>query len=459
MLGRRRQKPLLQHLQRLQRLQRLPMSMRDYAVLRELGSGAFGSVVLAQQGSCQYCIKRISVANMGRREREAAIREAEILKEFNHPNVVQYKEQFIENGTLYIVMEFAEDGDLHARLKRQRGRPLPEGTILDWFAQICLAMKHVHDQRVLHRDIKTQNIFLTDGGSIVKLGDFGISRVLSGTMDKARTHVGTPYYMSPEICKGAPYDQKSDVWSLGCVLYELAVQKHPFDAGNLAALVLQITRGKFKPPPVSYSSDLRRLITDMLSQQPDQRPNIDEVLARPIMQKRVAQFLVEPVTMAVPVTNGKPVTNCKPVTMGKPVMKGKAAEKAEKAAQKADKGKKSEGESADFFAEARAQARARARPKAGLGQPRSPRGAGCPGGRGAAAAKARPRSRAGADGGGGGHGAARAAAGEGGRTPAAPAPGPAAAAVPAAAAAAAVLCARATDGCAAALELCKRTRC
>ena len=368
------------------------MSMRDYAVLRELGSGAFGSVVLAQQGSCQYCIKRISVANMARREREAAIREAEILKEFNHPNVVQYKEQFIENGTLYIVMEYAEDGDLHARLKRQRGRPLPEGTILDWFVQICLAMKHVHDHKVLHRDIKTQNIFLTDGGSIVKLGDFGISRVLSGTMDKARTHVGTPYYMSPEICKGAPYDQKSDVWSLGCVLYELAVQKHPFDAGNLAALVLQITRGKFKPPPGSYSSDLRRLITDMLSQQPDQRPTIDEVLARPIMQKRVAQFLVEPVTMARPVTNGKRVTN------GKPVMKVKVAEKAEKAAQKADKGKKSEGESADFFAEARAQARARARPKAGqLGQPRSPRGAGCPAGRGAAAAKARPRSRAGAD--------------------------------------------------------------
>ena len=81
--------------------------------------------LLAQQGSGQYCIKRISVANMGRREREAAIREAAILKEFNHPNVVQYKEQFIENGTLYIVMEYAEDGDLDARLKRQRGRPLP----------------------------------------------------------------------------------------------------------------------------------------------------------------------------------------------------------------------------------------------------------------------------------------------------------------------------------------------
>ena len=102
---------------------------------------------------------------------------------------MQYKEQFIENGTLYIVMEWAEDGDLHARLKRQRGRPLPEGTILDWFAQICLAMEHVHDRKVLHRDIKTQNIFLTRGGAIIKVGDFGISRVLNDTHEKARTQV------------------------------------------------------------------------------------------------------------------------------------------------------------------------------------------------------------------------------------------------------------------------------
>ena len=271
------------------------MSLRDYSEIKEIGSGAFGTVVLVQQGSAKYCIKKVDVRKMPKKEREAAVKEAKVLKKFHHPNIVQYVDQFIDNNTLCIVMEFAEDGDLHGRLKKQRGRHLPEEIILNWFVQICLAMKHVHDRKVLHRDIKTQNIFLTRGGTVIKLGDFGIARVLNNTHEKAKTQVGTPYYLSPEICLDKKYDNKSDIWSLGCVLYELATLKHAFDANNMHALVLKIMRGKYPPPPSSYSAELRALITDMLNRDPAKRPNINQVLRRPVMQQRIRQFLTESV--------------------------------------------------------------------------------------------------------------------------------------------------------------------
>jgi len=102
-------------------------------------------------------------------------------------------------------------------------------------------LQYIHHKRILHRDIKTSNIFLTSNGT-VKIGDFGISKVLENTLDQASTVVGTPYYMSPEVCENKPYTFKSDVWALGCVLYELCTLKHAFDANNLLGLIFKIMR-------------------------------------------------------------------------------------------------------------------------------------------------------------------------------------------------------------------------
>ena len=309
------------------------MSMRNYKVIKELGRGAFGTVVLVSQGSARYCVKQVDVRGVPRREREAALKEASILHRFDHPNIVQYKEQFIENNTLYIVMELAEDGDLHNRLRKQRGRPLSERTVLDYFVQICLAMQHVHGQNVLHRDLKPQNIFLSRGGTMIKVGDFGISKELRHTHEQARTKVGTPYYMSPEAFKGRPYDGKSDIWSLGCVLYELATLRHPFEARTLPALAEKVKRGKYTPLGSSYSEDLRQLIRDMLQREPAKRPDINEVLRRPIMMKRAEQFQAQAAALPRPIASAMtpqpeamtPESNKKPATAAKAAAKSPAA--------------------------------------------------------------------------------------------------------------------------------------
>eukprot|EP01050_Picozoa_sp_SAG11_P003113 SAG11_NODE_169_length_13635_cov_13.307993_6_plen_1033_part_00 len=270
-------------------------SLKDYKVFKEIGSGAFGRVILVSKGDEKFCIKQIDVVRMSKKEQDDAIKEAKMLKKFDHPNIVRYEDFFIDGPKLCIVMELAEDGDLYARVKKQGGKRFSEQQVLNWFVQICLAIKHVHDRKVLHRDIKTQNIFLTRGGSIIKIGDFGISRVLGSTHEKAKTQVGTPYYLSPEICLDKAYDHKSDIWSLGCVLYELTTLKHAFDAGSMHALVLKIMRGKYAPVSNSYSEPLRSLIGEMLARDPNRRPSINDVLKRPVMQERIRRFLSDSV--------------------------------------------------------------------------------------------------------------------------------------------------------------------
>jgi NIMA (never in mitosis gene a)-related kinase len=147
-------------------------------------------------------------------------------------------------------------------------------------------MKHVHDRKILHRDLKSQNIFLTKRG-IVKLGDFGIARVLSNTKSRAKTVVGTPYYLSPEIIESSPYNFKSDIWSLGVLLYEMCALQPPFNASSLHQLAQKIVSGKFEKVPRQYSLQMNQLITAMLTKEPRRRPNINDILKMPIIEKRI----------------------------------------------------------------------------------------------------------------------------------------------------------------------------
>ena len=252
---------------------------------------------------------------MPREEREAALQEAKLLASMRHPNIVACVESFVDKKSkkLCIVQEYCAGGDVHERLRetKQRHRRgvvtkgyypavvgdtqitlpsgLPESIAVDWFTEILLGMKHVHDRKVLHRDLKTQNVFLTADGRC-RLGDFGVSKVLNGTHNLASTAVGTPYYLSPEICLNKKYDHKSDVWSLGCVLYELCAGAHPFDAASLKLLVAKITKGAFAPVP-GVSPEVSLAIKAMLQREPKKRPSVNELLQRQPFSLRAEALL------------------------------------------------------------------------------------------------------------------------------------------------------------------------
>ena len=229
---------------------------------------------------------------MSEEEKKETLDEAKIMENLSHPNIIHFREVYkTKRGKLCIVMDYADGGDLQKHLKNTK-KYLKEDLILNWFTQIWLAMKHVHDRKILHRDLKSQNIFLTKS-QFVKLGDFGIARVLAHTKDIAKTVVGTPYYLSPEIIENRPYSFASDIWSLGVLLYEMCWLRPPFDAGSLHELASKILKGKYSPIPSFYSDNMSLLIATLLKVNPKDRPNINQILKFPLLAERVSAFLDE----------------------------------------------------------------------------------------------------------------------------------------------------------------------
>ncbi|XP_025779830.1 serine/threonine-protein kinase Nek5 [Puma concolor] len=267
--------------------------MDKYDVIKAIGEGAFGKAFLAKRTSdSKHCvIKEIDFAKMPTQEKEASTKEVVLLAKMKHPNIVTFFSSFQENNRLFIVMEYCDGGDLMKRIHRQRGVLFSEDQILSWFVQISLGLKYIHDRKILHRDIKAQNIFLSKNGMVAKLGDFGIARVLNNSMELARTCIGTPYYLSPEICQNKPYNNKTDIWSLGCVLYELCTLKHPFEGNNLHQLVLKICQAHFAPISPRFSHDLQALISQLFEVSPRDRPSINSILKRPFLENLIARYL------------------------------------------------------------------------------------------------------------------------------------------------------------------------
>uniref|UniRef100_A0A8C8S6W1 non-specific serine/threonine protein kinase n=1 Tax=Pelusios castaneus TaxID=367368 RepID=A0A8C8S6W1_9SAUR len=315
--------------------------MEKYIKVQKIGEGSFGKAILvkAKENNRQYVIKEINICKMSNKEREESRREVAVLANMKHPNIVLYRESFEENGCLYIVMDYCEGGDLFRRINAQKGILFSEDQIMDWFVQICLALKHVHDRKILHRDIKSQNIFLTKDGTI-QLGDFGIARVLNSTVELARTCIGTPYYLSPEICQNKPYNNKSDIWALGCVLYEMCTLKHAFEAGNMKNLVLKIISGSFPPVALHYSYDLRNLLSQLFKRNPRDRPSVNSILEKIFIAKRVEKFLTpQKITKpaakyGVPLMIKKSGDASKKFHEKKPLAKYKFAESSEAAKKK-----------------------------------------------------------------------------------------------------------------------------
>lgn len=199
--------------------------IRGYKVQKPIGSGKFSIVFKAEKEEdgtliALKCIKIFDMTDV--KQREKCLKEVKLLQSLDHPNIIRYLDSFIEDNDLYIAVEWAEKGDLKYIVKRaiQEDSHLEESRIWEYISQIAEALAHMHEKRIMHRDLKPANIFIDAEGNL-KLGDLGLGRAMSSQTLEAYSRVGTPLYMSPEVLDGSGYDTKSDVWSLGCIAYEL----------------------------------------------------------------------------------------------------------------------------------------------------------------------------------------------------------------------------------------------
>ncbi|XP_059476072.1 serine/threonine-protein kinase Nek8-like [Neocloeon triangulifer] len=263
--------------------------MDDFVELEVLGRGAFGTVTLCQRKSEQerlVVLKEIEIQETP----EITEEEVKVVSSFHHPLIVRFFGRFTRNNNVFIIMEYMPGGTLWQYLKGRKGRLLAEDEVVRLFAQLVLALEHIHSRKVLHRDVKSKNILLSADHSVAKIGDFGISKILETNKSRAGSIVGTPEYFSPELCRGQTYGSKSDVWALGCVLYELMTLTRPFQASSVPALAVKILSGDVRPPDETYSKILRQLLKDMMHPEPSERAGVRACAACPLVAVEIVKL-------------------------------------------------------------------------------------------------------------------------------------------------------------------------
>ena len=267
------------------------MSMNDFEIIRQLGKGSFANVLLVKRKEDNkiYALKKVFVEKLKKTEQDNSLNEVRILASINHINVIGYKEAFYDefNKSLNIVMEYADDGDLNKKILqyRKEHKMFPENKIWNYAIQMFRGLKALHDRNIIHRDIKSANVFLTKSGDC-KLGDLNVSKVMKKGL--LYTQTGTHYYASPEVWKDRPYDSSSDIWSIGCVIYELCTLYPPFKGKDMNGLYRNVIRGKYEPINNKYYSRELSLLIDMLLQiDSSKRPTCDQILNHPIILRHL----------------------------------------------------------------------------------------------------------------------------------------------------------------------------
>ncbi|XP_028038286.1 serine/threonine-protein kinase Nek8-like [Bombyx mandarina] len=256
------------------------------SILKTIGKGTYGNVYLCEnhENHLLIIVKDIQLnAKIQQHEQDIA-NEVRILSTMKHPNIISFYQCFYAEDYVMISMEYATCGNLAEFMYLRCPQVIKQEEILFYFCQILLGVSYIHNLDIIHRDLKAENILLTGKyGIIVKIGDFGISKMLASAK-KTSTVIGTPYYLAPELCEGQPYDTKSDIWALGCLLYEMCTHKRAFESETLVGLVKAITSGSVHPIDLFlYDRGMQDLIDSMLSILPNKRPTIKEVMGKEII--------------------------------------------------------------------------------------------------------------------------------------------------------------------------------
>ena len=267
--------------------------MNDFKIISKLGEGAYSTVYKVRRivDNNIYALKKVKLLNLSEKEKQNSLNEVRLLASIKSNFVISYKEAFFDekDSTLGIVMEFADGGDLYQKIVEHKKSAMffEETDIWRIFIQILKGLKALHDLKILHRDLKSANVFLSTDGT-AKLGDLNVSKVARRGLGYTQT--GTPYYASPEVWKDQPYDNKSDIWSLGCVLYEMITLRPPFRAQNMEGLYNKVIKGQFNRIPDRFSNELFEIVKLLIQVNTDTRPSCDEILRHPIIQKRIEYF-------------------------------------------------------------------------------------------------------------------------------------------------------------------------
>ena len=267
--------------------------MNGFEIISKLGEGAYSIVykVKRKEDSKIYALKKVKLTKLSIKEKQNALNEVRILASLKSRFVISYKQAFIEevDSSLCIVMEYADKGDLYQKIThfKKMGYFFEEFDVWKIFIQMTKGLKALHDLKILHRDLKSANIFLFSDGSS-KIGDLNVSKVTKEGLGYTQT--GTPYYASPEVWKDQPYDNKSDIWSLGCVTYEMLTLHPPFRAESMDGLYEKVMKGKYPKINERYSIDISELLKLLFKVDSNQRPSCEDILKNPLVTKRMEFF-------------------------------------------------------------------------------------------------------------------------------------------------------------------------
>ena len=265
--------------------------MENFEIISKLGSGGFSKVYKVRRiiDDKIYALKKVQLMNLSQKDKLNSINEIRILSSIKSKYIIGYKEAFINenDSTLCLVMEYADCGDLSKLIheKKLKKEFFNEKDIFNIFIQLIKGLKTLHNMNICHRDIKTSNIFLFSNG-IVKIGDLNVSKILSKNI-LCNTQTGTPFYAAPEVWNQKYYSLKSDMWSLGCVLYEIINLKKPFMADNVMNLYNKVIKGEFGKISNKYSDSLNLILENLINVDPEKRMTCDQLLKWDVLVNKI----------------------------------------------------------------------------------------------------------------------------------------------------------------------------